>query len=78
MGTMSTNPKAPWRPSRSRRTLTALLEDALRIFLALERRPRNRRRIKLPTFNGGGLQPGIDLDNSVDLLDLMEGPGATR
>jgi hypothetical protein len=64
--------------SRTGRTLTALLEDALRTFLALERRPRNRRRTKLPTFNGGGLQPGIDLDNSADLLDLMERPRATR
>jgi hypothetical protein len=64
--------------SKTGRTLTALLEDALRAFLALETRPRSRRRTKLPTFSGGGLQPGVDLDNAADLLDLMEGPGATR
>ena len=64
--------------AKTGRTLTALLEDALRTFLALERRPRSRRRMKLPTFDGGGLQPGVDLDNTADLLDLMEGPGATR
>ncbi len=64
--------------ARTGRTLTALLEDALRTFLALESRPKNRRPLQLPTFGDGGLQPGVDLDNTADLLDLMEGPGATR
>ena len=27
----------------------------------------------LPTISGGGLQPGVDLDDSAALLDLMEG-----
>ena len=63
--------------ARTGRTLTALLEDALRTFLALEKRPKKRRSRKLPTFGEGGLQPGVDLDNSADLQDLMEGPGAT-
>jgi len=31
------------------------------------------RRLKLPTFNGGGLQSGLDLDNSADMLDVMDG-----
>ena len=31
----------------------------------------------LPTFSGLGLQPGVDLDDSASLLDLMEGD-ATR
>ena len=64
--------------ARTGRTLTALLEDALRTFLALESRPKKRRPLRLPTFGDGGLQPGVDLDNTADLLDLMEGPGATR
>ncbi len=64
--------------ARTGRTLTALLEDALRTFLALESRQTRRRPLRLPTFGDGGLQPGIDLDNTADLLDLMEGPGATR
>ena len=63
--------------ARTGRTLTALLEDALRTYLALENRPKNRRARRLPTFGKGGLQPGVDLDNSADLMDLMEGPGAT-
>jgi hypothetical protein len=27
------------------------------------------------TFGGGGLQPGVDLDDSATLLDLMERDG---
>jgi hypothetical protein len=61
---------------RTGRTLTALLEDALRTFLALEKRPKRQRSRKLPTYGEGGLQPGVDLDNSADLQDLMDGPGA--
>ena len=28
---------------------------------------------RLPTFTGRGLQPGVDLDDSAALLELMEG-----
>jgi hypothetical protein len=54
------------------RTLTAVIEDALRV--ALGRRPAaERERVKaLPTYRGGGLQPGVDLDDSGALLDRME------
>ena len=60
------------------RTLTALLEDALRAFLAIERRPRRRRPRRLPTARGDGVLPGIDLDNTAELLDAMEGVDAAR
>ncbi len=30
--------------------------------------------VELPTFGGDGLQPGVDLDDSAALLDVM-GPG---
>ena len=53
-------------------TLTAVIEDALR--QALMRRDDSRREdFTLPTFRGNGLQPGVDLDDSASLLDLMEG-----
>jgi ribbon-helix-helix CopG family protein len=53
------------------RTLTAVIEDALRAQLA--RRADPRRRVKLPVFHGGGgLQPGVDLDNNAALLELLE------
>lgn len=57
----------------SGRTLTAVIEDALRVQLAQRATP--KRRVELPTFGGGGgLQPGVDLDNNAALLDLMESP----
>jgi hypothetical protein len=56
-------------------TLTAVIEDALR--RALRPGPRGPRRpVSLPTFRGDGLQPGVDLDDTASLLDLMDEPGA--
>jgi Arc/MetJ family transcription regulator len=56
-------------------TLTALIEDALRRALA-PAAPPPRRRLSLPTFRGDGLQPGVDLDDTAALLDVMDGPDA--
>ena len=58
--------------ARSNKTLTAVFEDALREMLARQRRPEERASITLPTASGGGLQPGVDLDDSAALLSLME------
>lgn len=60
------------------RTLTALIEDALREALARRRQQHRRKRVQLPTFAGRGLAPGVDLDDSAALLDVMEPPGAAR
>ncbi len=57
-------------------TLTAVIEDALREMLARQKQLTNRRRVRLPTFRGGKLQPGVDLEHTSALLDLMEGQGA--
>lgn len=60
----------------SGRTLTALIEDALRVALARRRSRDTPTPVELPTFKGGGgLQPGVDLDDNAALLDLMDGPG---
>jgi hypothetical protein len=56
----------------SDRTLAELVEDALRESLARRRATSGRARVKLPTFKGDGLQPGVDLNDSAALLDLME------
>jgi hypothetical protein len=55
------------------RTLTRLIEDALREALARRDARPARRRVRLPTSGHGGLQPGVDLDSNAKLLDLMEG-----
>ncbi len=56
----------------SGKTLTAVLEDALREALARRSPPNRRKRVRLPVFNGGGVRPGVDLDDSSSLLELME------
>ncbi len=56
----------------SGRTLTAVLEDALRETLARRRQRVKRERVRLKTVKGDGVRPGVDLDDSAALLDLME------
>jgi len=53
-------------------TLTALIEDALRESLKRQGTKHEDSSVKLPTFRGKGLHPGVDLDKSAALLDLME------
>lgn len=62
--------------AQSGRTLTAVIEDALREALARRSARGEQRRIVLPTEPGWGLRPGVDLDDSAALLDLMEGEDA--
>ncbi len=59
--------------ARTGRTLTALIEDGLRETLARHSRRQERPRVALPTFKGKGLQPGVDLDDTAGLLDIMDG-----
>ena len=58
--------------AESGKTLTSILEDALREKLA--RRPVRARTkpVRLKVVRGGSLRPGVDLDDSAALLDLME------
>jgi hypothetical protein len=58
--------------ARTGRTLTAVIEDALRAALAQGRSRRRADKIALPTFGSGGLRPGVDLDDTASLLDRME------
>lgn len=65
--------KAKLYAAEHNRTLTSVLEEALReklLPLALE--PKERPWVGLPTSGRKGLLPGIDLDNSAGLLDVME------
>lgn len=55
-------------------TLTSLMEEGLRLVLARPAQGPERRRVHLPVGREtGGTLPGIDLDDSADLLDRMEG-----
>ncbi len=59
-------------------TITALIEDSLRASLSRRTRTARANRISLITFGRKGLQPGVDLDDSAALLDLMEAADAGR
>jgi hypothetical protein len=52
-------------------SLNEFIADAVRA--AVQRRGTAGKPADLPTFAGGALLPGVDLDDSSALLDLMEG-----
>jgi hypothetical protein len=58
--------------TRSGKSLTAVIEDALRSALTNQQQLAHRPAVKLTTVAGKGLQPGIDLDDSASLLSTME------
>jgi Ribbon-helix-helix protein, copG family len=60
--------------ARTGRTFAEVVEDAVREAFARRRavRPTSDAPV-LPTFGAGGLRPGVDLDDSVRLLDTMDG-----
>jgi hypothetical protein len=65
--------EAKERAVREGRSLSDIVGDAVRSSFA-RGATADRRPAQLPTFDGGGVQPGVDLDDSAALLDLME-PG---
>lgn len=59
--------------ARRGRTLTSLIEQGLHDQLARDRTTQAREPVVLPTFEGGGgLRPGVDLDDSAATLELLE------
>jgi hypothetical protein len=55
------------------KTVNAVVDEALR---ARRRDGAKRLTVPLPSFGGSRLRPGVDLDDSAALLDLMEGTQA--
>jgi hypothetical protein len=66
--------EAKERAARERRSLSEVVADAVRSSFGRAATD-GPEPVELPTFGGGGLQPGVDLDDSAALLDLMEGGG---
>ncbi|HXF46389.1 MAG TPA: hypothetical protein VNK91_09760 [Burkholderiaceae bacterium] len=60
------------RAAESGRTLTSVLEEALREPLQRRARVDRRAPVKLRTVKGAGVRPGVDLDDSASLLVTME------
>ena len=53
-------------------TLQSVIEDSIRESLARRKLTTSSGSMTLTTFKGKGLRPGVDLDDSAALLDLME------
>jgi hypothetical protein len=50
---------------RQGKTVTALIEQGLRLVLAQPNQQQPRKRIILPVSDGGGLLPGVDLEQII-------------
>ena len=60
--------------AESHRTLTSVIEDALRADFARRSQPaRSGKREHVLTFRGTGVHPGVSLDSMAELLDIMDG-----
>ena len=60
--------------ARRGETLTSLIARGLRLVLARPESRRTRRCVEVPVCQaGGGTLPGVDLDDSSALLDILEG-----
>jgi hypothetical protein len=64
--------EAKQRAARGGITLTAVIEQALRESFSRQKERSERRPVNLPVWGRGGVLPGVDLDDSASLLDLME------
>ena len=64
-------PEAKRVAAETGKSLTTVIEAALRDALAQGRQAGQRRRVRLPTLGEGGLLPGVGLDDTSALLDLM-------
>ena len=67
--------RAKKEAARRGESLTSLIERGLRLVLARPSNAGRKRQIRIPVSKAtGGTLPGVDLDNSAELLDLMEKP----
>lgn len=57
--------------ARTARPLGAVLDDALRALLHTDNTAGTRRAFRLPTHGSGGLQPGVDLEDTEARAELM-------
>ena len=58
--------------AKSGKTMTTVIEDALRQSFERKRTKSSKHHVRLTTVAGKGPRKGVDLDDSASLLDLME------
>jgi hypothetical protein len=64
--------EAKKRAAETHRTLTALIEDALRLALRRTDTKAASPTVRIPTSGKGGVLPGVNLDDTSALLDRMD------
>jgi hypothetical protein len=55
------------------RPLTRLIEDSLRETLSRSRKNAKQTEVRLPSFGGGRLMPGVQSDDNAALREIMDG-----
>jgi hypothetical protein len=60
------------RAAELRKTVSEVIEDSVRDSL-LRRQDTKRETFRVRRFQGGGYQPGVDLDDNAAMLDLLDG-----
>jgi hypothetical protein len=58
--------------ARHNRSLTSVLEDALRELLSRHGERTERAPVKLDVFYGDGLMPGVEIDSSARMHELLD------
>jgi hypothetical protein len=59
--------------AKTHRSLDEFMADAIRVEMDRLRRVRTRQKFKLITSGSGGVFPGVDIDDTAPLLDIMDG-----
>jgi len=65
--------RAKQRAAERGETLTTVIREALVAYLGRPTEDPNTDRVELPASGKGGLLPGVDLDDSASLHDVMDG-----
>ena len=60
------------RAAADGRTVGSVIEEALRLYLMQSAAAATLELPPLPTFSGGGLMPGIDLDDMSSVYDVLD------
>lgn len=67
--------RAKKRAADEGRTLTSMIEEGLTIVLSRTRRDSKRGRHPIPVSKAkGGVLPGVDLNKSGEIWDILDGP----
>lgn len=62
------------RAAETGKALGEVVSDALRMALIGSRKG-DPRPIRLPVIGGGGVRPGVDLNNNAQIQDILDGVG---